>query len=130
MKQLILITLLIGSIKCLSQNTNPPLAKGAARFNNKPSLIRGPYLQVATDTSMVIRWRTDASTRSRVRYGIVTGKLDRTVDDVNLVTDHEIKLSGLSPFTKYYYSVGSLKDTLQYGSSNYFYTIFLNSIQY
>lgn len=109
--------------KNYSQNTSPPLEKGAERFSNKPQLIRGPYLQVATDTSMVIRWRTDALSRSRVSYGEKPGKLDKTVDCLTQVTEHEIKLTGLLPNTRYYYSIGSLRDTLQYGPNNYFSTL-------
>ncbi|NCU04682.1 MAG: purple acid phosphatase [Chitinophagaceae bacterium] len=105
-----------------SQNTSPAPAKGQEKFTNKPKLIRGPYLQVATDTSMVIRWRTDALSRSRVRYGYAVNNLDKTVDNISLSTEHEMKLTGLKPGTKYYYSIGTLKDTLQYGADNYFST--------
>lgn len=103
-----------------AQNSGP---KGGEKFSNKPKLVRGPYLQSATDTSIVVRWRTDASTRSRVRYGTTPGKLDKTVDDLNQVTEHIVKVGGLSAGTKYYYAIGSLKDTLQYGADNYFSTL-------
>src|SRR5579875_3401826 len=80
-------------------------------YGYRPQLIRGPYLQAATDNSVVIRWRTDASARSRVRYGTTAGHLDKMVDDITLVTEHQIKLTGLQPATTYYYSIGELKDT-------------------
>ena len=89
----------------------------------KPQLIRGPYLQVATSNSMVVRWRTDAFARSRVRFGTVAGQLERTADDPALTTEHLVKLTGLIPGTKYYYSIGSMKDTLQAGKDNYFFTL-------
>lgn len=89
----------------------------------KPQLIRGPYLQVATTSSMVIRWRTDAFARSRVRYGIAPGQLDKTADDSALTTEHIVKLKGLEPGTKYYYSIGSMRDTLQGDQDNYFVTL-------
>ncbi len=117
------LIILLFPLESYSQNYSPPLAKGAERFINRPTLVRGPYLQVATDTSIVVRWRTDASTRSRVRYGVSPGKLDKIVDDLSQVTEHEIKLTGLTPSTRYYYLVGSLKDTLQYGPDNYFSTL-------
>ncbi|WP_448701348.1 purple acid phosphatase family protein [Mucilaginibacter sp. AW1-3] len=87
------------------------------------TLIRGPYLQVVTPTSIVIRWRTDAACRSRVSYGAAADRLDQTTTDINLVTEHQIKLTDLLPYTKYYYSIGALKDTLQTGKENYFYTL-------
>jgi hypothetical protein len=111
------------SVKIYSQNSSPPLANGQERFSNKARLLRGPYLQVATDTSIVIRWRTDALSRSRVRYGSSPTALDKTVDDISLKTEHEMKLTGLTPSTKYFYSIGTLKDTLQFGAENYFSTL-------
>lgn len=110
-------------LKNVAQNSSPPVAKGQERFVNKPKLIRGPYLQAATDTSMVIRWRTDALSRSRVLYGNSPAALNKMVDDVSLKTDHELKLTGLTPGTKYFYAIGSLKDTLQFGAENYFTTL-------
>jgi hypothetical protein len=86
-------------------------------------LIRGPYLQVASSTGILIRWRTDVSSRSRVRYGTVQGKLDQSAEDTKLLTEHKITLSGLKPYTKYYYSVGGLRDTLQGDENNFFVTL-------
>lgn len=124
-KMLVLSVLLVALLpgKNNAQNSSPQLAKGQERFTNKPKLIRGPYLQVATDTSMVVRWRTDALARSRVRYGTEPGQLYKVVDNTAWSTEHEIKLTGLKPGTKYYYAIGTLKDTLQYGSDNYFSTL-------
>jgi hypothetical protein len=89
----------------------------------KPGLVRGPYLQVATSESIQIRWRTDALSRSRVRYGEQLGQLDKFADDSALVTEHKVLLTGLRPSTKYYYSIGSLNDTLQGDRDNYFITL-------
>lgn len=71
------------------------------------SLTRGPYLQISTQTSMVVRWRSDVATNSRVRYGTAPGSLTSTLDNASSVTEHEITLAGLSPNTTYWYSVGS-----------------------
>jgi predicted phosphohydrolase len=86
-------------------------------------LIRGPYLQVASSTGIMIRWRTDVSSRSKVRYGTAPDKLDQFVDDNNLVTEHKVKLTGLQPYTKYYYSVGELRTVLQGDQNNFFVTL-------
>jgi hypothetical protein len=88
-----------------------------------PHLVRGPYLQVATSSSMMIRWRTDGSARSRVRFGVQPGRLDYTVDDSALVTEHKVTIRGLLPDTRYYYSIGGFKDTLQGDGSDYFHTL-------
>jgi len=86
-------------------------------------LIRGPYLQVASSTGIMVRWRTDVSARSKVRYGTTPGKLDLSVLDNAIVTEHKVKLTGLKPLTKYYYAIGALKDTLQGNADNYFTTL-------
>ena len=33
------------------------------------TVTRGPYLQQGTPTSVVVRWRTNTASNSRVRYG-------------------------------------------------------------
>lgn len=90
--------------------------------DSRAIILRGPYLQVATSTSMTIRWRTNVDLRSRVRYGLQKGVLDKVVNDSALVTDHIVKLSGLTPHTRYYYSIEGFRDTLQADADNYFYT--------
>jgi len=86
-------------------------------------LIRGPYLQVASSTGIMVRWRTDVSARSKVRYGTSPDKLNQSVVDNTILTEHKIKLTGLKPLTKYYYAIGGLKDTLQGNADNYFTTL-------
>ncbi len=76
------------------------------------SLTRGPYLQSPGQTSMIIRWRTDSLTDSRVYYGSTLGSTANYVDSVTVTTEHRVKISGLSPRTKYYYNIGSTTATL------------------
>ena len=90
----------------------------------QPDLIRGPYLQIPTPTSMTVRWRTNVYDRSRVKYGLTSNNLNMKTDDSTLVNEHIIKLTGLKPFTKYYYTIGNLADTtLQGNEENTFYTL-------
>jgi len=79
------------------------------------SLTRGPYLQKAAPTQMTIRWRNTVQNRGRVRYGASPSSLDQSVDEAAVQAspfNHEITLTGLTPNTTYYYSVGSGPDTL------------------
>src|SRR6185436_4979693 len=39
------------------------------------SVTRGPYLQLGTHNSMIVRWRTNVATDSQVRFGTVQGSL-------------------------------------------------------
>lgn len=80
-----------------------PAAAGAALA----TVTRGPYLQVGTPASVVVRWRTDVATDSRVAYGTVQGSPDHYVDDATLTTEHVASIGGLAPDTKYFYSVGT-----------------------
>jgi 3',5'-cyclic AMP phosphodiesterase CpdA len=80
---------------------------------NTLNVTRGPYLQVGSQTGMTIRWRTDAPTNSRVTFGTTHGTYTNTVDSSTVTTEHIVRLSGLTPDTKYYYTIGSTTTTLQ-----------------
>ncbi len=74
-------------------------------------LPRRPYLQLGTEDGVTIVWRTDADVPSAVCYGASVDALDTPV--VGTRTDvgggfgqHEVRVSGLSPATTYYYAVG------------------------
>lgn len=111
---------------CMYGQIEPVSTLPTTQYKNtfpKPELSRYPYLQQATPNSIMIRWRTDALARSRVRYGTQLGKLDKIADDSSLVMEHSVTLKGLTPSTKYYYSIGSINDTLQGDLNNYFITL-------
>ncbi len=76
------------------------------------SVVRGPYLQRATPTSLVVRWRTDVATDSRVSYGDAPGNLGQFTDGAGVTTEHEVELLGLLPDTTYYYAVGTTAEAL------------------
>lgn len=85
------------------------------------SVTRGPYLQTGTPTGAVVRWRTDAATGSRVRYGLAPTSLSGIADAPGSVTEHSVTVTGLSPDTTYYYSVGTSTETLAGGDSTFFF---------
>jgi hypothetical protein len=72
------------------------------------TVTRGPYLQTPTPASMIVRWRTDLPTSSRVAIGAAPGSLGTNFDDATPTTEHIVTVTGLTPATQYYYSVGSL----------------------
>jgi hypothetical protein len=82
---------------------------------------RGPYLQKGTDSEILLRWRTDTLTDSRVQYGTDPGSLIFLLDDPTPVTKHEIPLAGLDPDTIYYYSVGSSTELFAGGDADHFF---------
>src|SRR5262249_59166695 len=85
------------------------------------ALTRGPYLQRGTPTSITVRWRTDNNTDSRVRYGASPASVTNVADNLTSTTEHIVTVSGLSPSTQYYYSVGSTGGTLAGGDANHFF---------
>ena len=76
------------------------------------TLTRSPYLNSPGHNSIVVRWKTSQPVVGRVRYGTSSSNLDQVTNESVARTDHEVKLTGLSPYSRYYYSVGSAFDTL------------------
>jgi hypothetical protein len=68
-----------------------------------------------------VRWRTNVATNSRVSVGTTQGSLTSDFDNATLTTEHEVTVSGLSPFTKYFYSVGTTSQTLAGNDANHFF---------
>ena len=101
---------------------NGPLWLGDRQAVSQPIVTRGPYLQLGTATSIIVRWRTDTATDSRVRFGTSAGSLTSTAASATITTEHEVLVSGLSPVTRYFYSVGSGTATLASGADFSFYT--------
>lgn len=89
--------------------------------NVKDSIVRGAYLQMLTDNSVVIRWRTFVSENSRVRFG-ETMQYGKVKEDTANVNEHTVLLSGLLPNTKYFYTIGSTSNDKQGDEENYFIT--------
>ncbi|MFM7837939.1 MAG: PKD domain-containing protein, partial [Chitinophagaceae bacterium] len=71
------------------------------------SLSRGPYWQMVSGTAATLRWRTDVATNSRVEIGTQYGTYTQTFSDAASITEHEIRITGLSADTRYYYRFGS-----------------------
>ena len=126
MKTIKLLFLAIAAFPIIAFSQANPTTAPAAKPIPKgylAELIRGPYLQVATPTSMTVRWRTNVYDRSNVRYGLTPDHLDMQATDSTLVSEHIVKISGLKPLTKYYYAIGNLKTVIQGDENNYFYTL-------
>lgn len=93
----------------------------AATIAEAATIVRGPYLQQPTPTGMILRWRTDVPTDSRVRYGAAPGSLAQTVDDATLTTEHVVSVSLPSPDTVYYYAIGSTTADLEGDDADHFF---------
>ena len=86
-------------------------------------LTRGPYMNSALQNSIVIRWRTDIPTNTKVNYGDAPGNLTQSFIDNTTTTEHIVTLTGLTINTLYYYNIGSTTQVLQGDANNYFKTM-------
>ncbi|MDQ6892158.1 MAG: metallophosphoesterase family protein [Acidobacteriota bacterium] len=84
-------------------------------------VTRGPYLQLQRPTSVVVRWRTDVATDSRVRHGSSPAALSLFASDPASTMEHSVVVSGLAAETRYFYSVGTSTATLAGGDSTHFF---------
>ncbi len=85
-------------------------------------LTRGPYLQMQTDDSITIHWRTDVATDSVVSFGTSAGNLINTVTEAGSRINHAVVLNNLGANQHYWYSVGDSIGTIAGDSSYHFYT--------
>jgi hypothetical protein len=85
------------------------------------AVVRQPYLQLDTPTSITVVWRTDTASDSRVRYGTVQGSLTSTATSASSVTNHIVTITGLAPSTKYYYDAGSTSAVQAGGTAEHYF---------
>ena len=87
-----------------------------------PSVVRGPYLQMGTSSSMIVRWRTDGiPTDTKLSYGREVGNLDTTIEIEASTTEHEVLITGLDSNTKYFYEIGNSEMTFAGNDADHFF---------
>jgi len=91
-------------------------------FLQAETMERGAYLQNGCATAITVRWRTTNPTTSVVRYGQRFGSLSQSTGIPGKRTDHEVRLTGLAPDTRYFYSVGTADGPLAGNRGHYFVT--------
>jgi predicted MPP superfamily phosphohydrolase len=88
--------------------------------NQAEQITRGPFMTVPSDGTITIQWSTNVPCNSEVRYGISALALNEVANNTVNTQNHSLTLTHLSPNTKYYYSVGTIGNSLQEGLQNYF----------
>jgi len=84
-------------------------------------ITRGPYLQMGTSDSILIRWRTNLPATSAVQFGLDAGTMTNNIASSEVVTDHVITINNLSPETTYFYTVGTITETLTSPNANHYF---------
>ncbi|QQR73043.1 MAG: metallophosphoesterase family protein [Holophagales bacterium] len=95
---------------CLGLATNAGAQVGS-------EVTRGPYLQRASPTSIIVRWRTASASDAVVALGDSPGTLVSVATLPGATTEHRVALSGLLPDHLYYYSIGSSTGVLAGGDA-------------
>ena len=68
--------------------------------------VRAPYLQMMSSDAVTLRWQSEEEFAGVVRYGLNPNQLTNTQKEAESGEEHEVRLSGLRPATKYFYSLG------------------------
>ena len=84
-------------------------------------ITRGPYLQMQTDSGIVVLWRTDIPSASQVGIGFAPGFTNAVFSDTNQVIDHRIQVFGLYPSRKYFYRAGDTQRWLSIADSAHYF---------
>lgn len=100
----VLTALLLGAPAASTVSAHPD---GSGWRIEGGTVTRGPYLQNGSAEAITIRWRTSTPAAGRVWLGSAPGALSVAADEPAAITEHEIRLTGLSPETRYYYAIGS-----------------------
>ncbi|MCX6198445.1 MAG: metallophosphoesterase [Bacteroidetes bacterium] len=90
--------------------------------NTNYDITRGPYLQMGSHQSVMVRFRSNSSVVAKILYGTTMGVYTDSVTEGSATTEHAISVSSLSANTKYFYAVKSGSTILQSGTQNYFIT--------
>jgi len=83
---------------------------------------REPYLQMVSSDGITLRWQSGRREVGVVRYGTDPARLDQVAREVTARVNHEIRLGGLAPATRYYYSVGTDAEVFRGGPDHWFHT--------
>lgn len=95
---------------------------GGLHISFAQKILRGPYLQLATENSIMIRMATDFDSDLTIEYGKSFASKSNKFNAKGQGREFEIIISNLEPNTKYFYSVSSGTKTFASDSSYYFYT--------
>ncbi len=122
----------------LCRNLSPLLCAALALVSSPisdaraQSIVRGPYLQLGTPKSMIVRWRTDEPSETRLEYSLSLDALTSDSKDSGVssvsglkqsgpTTEHEVLISGLAPQTRYYYRLLSKDQVIAGGDLEHYF---------
>lgn len=78
-------------------------------------IIDGPRVEV-DGTTATVRWKLDGPAGGTVRFGLSAEALTLTEKSGVVAAEHAVRLDGLKPGTRYFYSVGTARRVLRDGT--------------
>ena len=111
----------VHQVNATSSDVSFDLSLAKILVTDSPELVRGPYLQMGTPSSMIVRWRTDGFTDSKLSFGTEVRNLDTTIEMARTTNEHEVMITGLDSGTRYYYEIGNAEMTLAGGDADHFF---------
>jgi len=78
-------------------------AAGAMRA----AITSGPTIQDATDSSMVVVWKTQSPSPSYIYYGPDLARINQRAGSAATESSHQVHLSGLQANSPYYFQVST-----------------------
>jgi hypothetical protein len=78
-------------------------------------VVDGPRVEVA-GTTATVRWKLDGPAGGTVRFGVNEADLNRSQKSPVVAAEHSVRLDGLSPGTRYFFSVGTARRPLREGT--------------
>ena len=97
-----------------------PLPLSSMGLKPSQQVVRGPYLQSGTSSSVVVRWRTSLPSKGWLRYGPNTAMLETQIEEAQATTEHELKIENLEASSRTYYVIGEADRELAGGPEYFF----------
>lgn len=85
-------------------------------------ILRGPYLNMATQSSIILRLKTNVSGQVSINYGENPSDKNLAISKFSDNQSYVFDIKDLKPDTKYYYEINSKSKVLLKGDSLYFKT--------
>lgn len=78
---------------------------GQVWLQSQQSGPRAPYLQNVTSDAITVRWQSAAEAVGEIRFGEQPDALTQGLREQAAMAVHQLRLTGLKPATRYYYTV-------------------------
>ncbi len=99
------VTALVFASYSVTQADTTTNSSGNAVSTVEPAISTITATSTANGTGVTVTWATDENATSRIAYGTSTPYSMYSPTDSNMVANHSVALSGLSPYTTYHYQI-------------------------